>query len=163
MRARAFVVTVFALLLTIASGHPASAASVSCSFNNNPYTLSFTYDPTSGNAATATITVSFTCTNMTGSTSITISANKGSNGTIGNREMLGGTVGDLLPYNASMSATYSPIFGNGNSGTVEYSTTLTPANNGQAITFTVYGQIPTSTGNVHADSYTDSVTLKMTY
>lgn len=167
MRARAFVVAILALALAVANVRPAAAA-VSCSFNNDPYTLSFAFDPTSGSAATATITVSFTCTGMTGSTAITIKAAKGNNGTITNREMLETTgAGDLLGYNASLNASYSPIFGNGNSGTADYTTTLTTSNNGQAITFTVYGQIPAAisggAGDVQAGTYTDSVKFTMTY
>jgi len=168
MRARALLGVVFALVLTVASARPAPAA-MSCSFNNSPYTMSFNFDPTSGGAATATITVSFTCTGITGVSSIVIKAAKGNNGNnVDSREMLeSGGPGDLLPYNASQNASYSPIFGNGNRGTDTYTTTVNVGNNGHAITFTVYGQIPGAVfggnGDVHADTYTDSVKLTMTY
>lgn len=161
MRTQAIVAAAFALGLSTV--RPASA--ITCAFNNNPYSLNFgNYDPTSGNKGTATITVSFTCTAITASEAITIKANKGDNGpNVGDREMLEtGGAGDLLPYMASQSATGSPIFGNGNDSSVEYTTTVTPSDSGVPITFTVYGIIAAA-ADVEAGTYTDSVTLTMTY
>lgn len=136
--------------------------------------MTFAYDPTSNSAATATATISFTCTGIKHSGSpITITANGGVIGTLGNREMQRtSSPNDLLSYTASLSATPTspPIFGDGTGGTQIYSTTLLPASEGVAITFTLYGQIakpiPGGAGDVHAGSYQDGaagVTLTMTY
>lgn len=151
---------------------PLPASAVSCVFNNSPYALSFlNYDPVSQTAVTATITVSFTCKTIPAAgVAVTIAANAGSNGTVSNREMKDTVSADLLPYKASMSASYSPIFGDGTSSTVVYSTTVPKSMDNTAITFTVYGEIPAAVyggaGDVQYSttaSYKDSVTLTMTY
>lgn len=173
MRRRALAV-VFALAAVSTTARPAQAgASLSCSFNNSPYTLNFgSYDPTSNTAATATITVSFTCTHIpNGGVSVTITADKGANGTsVTARDMKQSSApGDLLPYTASQTAgTNSPSFGDGTGGSTIYSTTVPKSQDGVAITFKVYGNvnvaIPGGAGDVHADpNYTDSVNLTMTY
>ncbi|MGH7660865.1 MAG: spore coat protein U domain-containing protein [Vulcanimicrobiaceae bacterium] len=157
-----------ALAGAIALPQPALAA-VTCAFNGDPFTLSFgNYDPVSGNPTTATLTIAFTCNGLNaGGTTVAVKANKGANGTLANRKMIGAVNADLLPYMASLNASESPIFGNGNSGTQLFSTTLFTANDGQLISFTVYGNIAAAisggSGDVHADTYSDAVKLTLTY
>ena len=161
-----------AFAAAFAAPRPAEAVSLSCSFNNSPYTLNFgPYSPTSAAAATATITVSFTCVHIPNTgVSVTITADKGGNGTsVTARDMKKSSApGDLLPYTASMNASHSPSFGDGTGGTTVYSATIPKSQDGVAITFTVYGiiaaAIPGGAGDVHADpTYSDAVNLTMTY
>ncbi|GEM_PF-4402644 len=147
----------------------AAEAGLSCQFNAAQFPMTFSYDPVSRSAATATATISFTCTGIKRNGSpITISANGGTNGAPANREMKRlQSPNDLLGYAASLNASESPVYGDGTSGTQIYATTLYPASDGVAITFNVYGQIaaaiPGGAGDVHAGTYNDGVILTLTY
>lgn len=143
-----------------------TASAASCSFDSgSPGGMAFpSYDPTSGTSVTGTATIAFACKGGGAGTTATFSANGGKNGTVSARNMLLTGGSDLLPYILSLSASYSPVFGDGTSGTQTYSFVWTGSQSGS---FTVYGKIngaiPGGAGDVHAGSYTDSVTITITF
>jgi spore coat protein U-like protein len=110
-------------------------------------TLNATCTLLSGNAATVTITDSFST---------------GSSGTYANRTMLSGA--NVLNYNLYYDAAYTEIRGNGTGGSQTGSATLnlTKANPTQVATGTIYGKINAGQ-NVAAGTYTDTIVVTITF
>ena len=137
----------------------------SCSVSTTGITFGV-YDPASAtdktnNSGTVTITCS-TTSRPTGTTA-TITLSKG-NGTFAQRVMKSGT--NTLNYNVYTDSAYSVIWGdagmgsgtsnNSWAGTFDnFSTVSTP--------FTLYGKIPALQYNVVPGSYSDSLTVTVTY
>jgi spore coat protein U-like protein len=142
-----------------------AALAASCSFQAGyPAPMTFpNYDTISGASVTATTSIEFTC-HGGGTVTITADAGTTAGSTVGNRQMIGATYGDKLPYTLSLSASHAPIFGDGTGGTQTYSSAIS---NGTLITITIYGiinaAVPGGAGDVHADSYSDLVTATMTF
>jgi spore coat protein U-like protein len=142
-----------------------AAFASNCSFQGGyPAPMTFpSYDTISGASVTATTSIEYTCN---GNASVVISANAGTTAgnTVSNRSMIGATYGDKLPYTISLSASHAPIFGDGTGGTQTYSAS---PGNGVLTTITIYGiinaAVPGGAGDVHADTYSDSVTITMTF
>ena len=158
---RAALAIVFFLSAVAATTCAAMASH--CSFNaGSPAAMTFpNYDTISATSVTATTTIQYTCS---GNAALTMTADAGLNGTVCNREMKDPVSGDLLPYTLSLSASHAPIFGDGTGGTQTYSTN--PPNN-TTVSVTVYGIINAAiaggAGDVHAGSYSDTVTVTMTF
>lgn len=121
------------------------------------------YDTISATSVTATTTIQYTCN---GNPTLTMTANAGTTAgnTVSNRNMIGATYGDKLPYTLSLSASHAPVFGDGTGGTQTYSAS---PGNGVLTTVTIYGIINAAiaggAGDVHADTYSDAVTITMTF
>jgi spore coat protein U-like protein len=124
------------------------------------------YDPISGASVTATTTISYSCSGVgAGGDTVTITANGGLNGTVDARNMKLSGGSDLLPYTLSLNASHSPIFGDGTNGTQTYSLLYNKTDG--TVIVTIYGiinaAIPGGAGDVHAGSYSDTVTITMTF
>lgn len=134
------------------------------------------YNPGSGPIANSSaVTV-----NCTKGTAFTVALNAGSSpgATFANRNMTGTGAADpagdtapssaLLNYQLYTTATVGSggtVWGNGSTGTSTVSGTGNGMGTPQAITETVYGQIPDSTANLAAvpGAYSDTVTATVTY
>lgn len=146
----------------LAAPNGAQAASTTATMNNTATVAAFctvattslafgTY--TSAANATTTATVTATCTNTT---SYTVALDKGTNGaTETARLMKAGSSAATLSYGIYSDSGYTT-----NWGTTAGSQSGT--GNGSAQTLTAYGKIP-SGQFVTPDSYTDTVTVTLTY
>lgn len=106
------------------------------------------YNPLSDADTTATATVKVTCN--AGATA-TASLSAGS-GTFAQRTMKGGT--NSLNYNLFTSSAYSSVWSDTNTVAVT---------GGSEQTLTVYGRIPKGQNNVSVGTYSDTVTVTITY
>jgi spore coat protein U-like protein len=149
--------TASAATVTATFGVSASVAA-SCS---TPATNAVTfgaYSPLTGNASTASATLSVTCTYAT---PFTIALNAGSNSaSLSERKMSNGT--QTLGYNLYTTSGHTSVWGDGTAGSSTQSGSGATGATPSAVSFTVYGQIPASQ-NVPAASYTDTVTVTVTY
>jgi spore coat protein U-like protein len=110
------------------------------------------YDVFTNAATKSTGKVKVKCTS---GTNYTISLSPGS-GTLTARVMTGG--GNQLDYNLFTDSTHLTVWGDGTSGSVTVSGTGTGSNTA----YTVYGLIPAKQ-NVPAGSYSDTITVTVTY
>jgi len=144
--------TVFAVVATA----PATLAALTkCTVSATGESFgSYNVFATTALTTTATVTIA----KCTGSGSGTIAMDKGSNGTLAQRQMkkVGGT--DLLNYNLYTSAAYTTIWGDGTGGTatVSFSGNSPP-------TFTAFGQVPALQNVSAGTSYTDTVTITISF
>jgi spore coat protein U-like protein len=149
-----------ALLAALAS--PAAHALIlgSCSATANSVAFG-TYDLTSPTALQGTSTITVTCTEVFGSTSVTVYLSTGS-GTYTTRTMLSGT--NKLDYNLYTNAAETTVWGNG-TGSTTYDT-LTIGNGtvfgSASASATVYGAVP-ALQNPAPASYTDTITVTVNY
>lgn len=111
-----------------------------------------TYNGTSAAATSANVSV--TCTKTTTYT-VALDAGTTSGGTLTVRELLGGVSGDKLNYTISQDAGHATNWASG--GSAESGT-----GNGSAQTLVAYGNIAAGQF-VTPDSYTDTVTVTLTY
>ena len=158
-------ITLIAMLLT-ASAIPAPGATATGQFDvtatvldNCAVTasdLAFgNYAPSSGSPVTASTTLQVTCTP---SLAYSIALDGGTTtGAVAARAMSDGGSGQLT-YGLYKSSGYSTIWGDG-SGVTQ---TVAGTGNGAAQPHTVHGRIPASQF-VAAGSYTDSITVTVTY
>lgn len=134
--------------------------SASCSVTVD-HDLSFgAYDPFSSSDATSSNTVLVTCTD---GSAYSVYLNAGLNGSITDREMIGGTSGDLMHYQLYIDPTYATIWGDGsvNPGYVEgYNCGV---GSGSSQPYTVYGKVPKNQISLAADSYSDTITVSVDY
>jgi spore coat protein U-like protein len=122
----------------------------------------------SGSMVTGTSTITVQCGSAGGTTQFTVGLDGGQNGgsvtNPRNLVLAGGT--QKLQYNlCTNSGTGCTAWGNSSGGTQQ-----TGTENGSVIPFTVYGQIPASSGNAtnktalqHPGSYSDTITVSLTY
>jgi spore coat protein U-like protein len=104
--------------------------------------------------ATGTVTVS--CTNGA-AWSVSAGAGNGASATMAVRRLTSGA--NTLNYSLYTSGTYGTVWGDGTSGTAAISGT----GNGAAQSFTVYGRIPSGQTSVPTGSYSDLVSITVTY
>lgn len=130
--------------------------SANCKFTGGNTSMNFgSYDPTDANISSPLNSASaFTLRCSQGSTA-TISLNDGLY-PLGNFRRLRSGVNDYLNYNLFKDAGRNSIWNTSN--TVDY-----VANNNNPQTFTVYGQIPAGQTNVGVGSYSDTVTISVTF
>lgn len=139
----------FQVTATVVSGCTVSAPALA--FGN--------YDTSSATPTAATTTVSVYCTVGTSfTTALDVGGNGGDYAT--GRLMLGGTNGDNLSYNLYTDATYTTVWGDGSGAT----STVAGVGTGPlvAVPQVVYGRIPAQQ-NISADSYSDTITVTVTY
>jgi spore coat protein U-like protein len=112
-------------------------------------------NPQGGNHdATGSVTVN--CTNGA-PWSATASAGAGSGATFATRRMTSGA--NTLNYSLFTSATYGTVWGNGSGGTGA----VTGTGSGSAQVFTVFGRIPAGQTAARVGTYTDTVSVTVTY
>lgn len=133
--------------LSCLAASPAHA--VVCSVS--PQSVSFgNYDPLNPAALDGVGNINVSCD---ASTSFTISLSAGS-GTYTSRKMMSGT--EPMAYNLYTDASRLLIWGDGTGSTSTVSTTAASGD------YTVYGRIP-DRQNIPAGTYTDSITVTVTY
>ncbi|MBC7700637.1 spore coat U domain-containing protein, partial [Aquabacterium sp.] len=121
------------------------------------------YNPASGTANDATGAALVTCTNgSTYTVSLDAEVNAGGASVFSNRRMRIGATTDYLGYQLYLDSGRTTIWGDGANSSSVSPTTGTFTGNGSQQSYTVYGRI--TTGNyVTAGSYTDTVTVTVTY
>ena len=113
-------------------------------------------DTLSAAAVTGTGGVAIACTN--GSTwTATADVGAGAGATFASRRMTSGA--NTLAYSLYTDAGHTTVWGNGTSSTG----TFTGTGSGSTQNITVYGQIPGSQTGVPAGSYSDTVSVTVTY
>lgn len=163
-------------LLFVLAGLPHAAWAV----NNCPGAtvtsagMSFgTYDSVSGAAVTSSATITIKCNGGSADpiTSVLLNAGLNSAGSFNPRVMKSTTSTDTLNYNLYINATYlaTAIWGDGTSGTQTITGLTTSGVNGNnAVTATVFGQIPANqdpSGACPATpcTYNDTVTITINF
>jgi spore coat protein U-like protein len=112
-------------------------------------------DPLGGNHdAAGSVTVN--CTNGA-AWSAAANAGSGTGATLANRRMTSGA--NALTYRLYTDAGRTSIWGDGSTGTAA----VTGTGNGAAQVFTVYGRVPSGQTSVRAGSYSDTVSVTITY
>lgn len=158
---RGFAVTAALLACAIAN----SAAAAPCDNGANPVrvsatTLAFgTYDASAPAADTSNGTVTVRCANPTRTLpSFTVTLSRGGASTYAGRRMTFGA--NTLTYNIYTTSAYTVIWGDGTSGTgVQNYNAATLLS---TFSYTTFGRVPANQF-VSAGSYTDSVTVTVTY
>ena len=118
-------------------------------FGNIDVTTSANVDGTGG--------ISVTCTNGTAWTA-TADAGTGSGATLAVRKLTSGS--DLLNYALYTDSGHTTAWGDGVGGTTA---TITDTGTGTTQSKTIYGRVPTGQTGAPAGSYSDSVTVTVTY
>ncbi|MBB72431.1 MAG: spore coat protein [Legionellales bacterium] len=131
-----------------------ATVSDSCSVSAN--NLSFgSYEPTGITNLDETTTISVTCTLGT-VYNTGLDAGTGSGATVTTRKMTSGS--DLLNYSLYSNVTHTTVWGD----TVGVNT-MPGVGTGSAQNLTVYGRIPSGQSSVPAGSYSDTITVTVTY
>lgn len=122
--------------------------------------LSFgVYDPIDNTDTTANTTLYVTCSDAT-PYSVYLSAGLHSGSNVFNRNMIGSSTSSLLAYQLYTSSDFNqPIWGDGTVGT-DYQCGV---GTGSQTTYTVYGVVPAAQTGAADDSYSDVMTVDVTY
>jgi spore coat protein U-like protein len=163
-RASAAVVVPAVLL---AAGTPAFAATsttnmnvsatvtANCTVSTSPVAFG-SVNPISGANVDATGSVTVACTNGTG-WSATANAGGGTGATLASRRMASG--GNLLTYALYTDSGRTTVWGDGTASTAP----VTGTGSGSDQTVTIYGRVPSGQTAVPPGSYTDTVSVTVTY
>ncbi len=158
---RRFAVTAILLACAIAN----SAAAAPCNTVANPPTVSATtlafgtYDASASAADTSNGTVTVRCVSATRTLpTFTVTLSRGGATTYTGRRMTFGA--NILTYNIYTTSAYSVIWGDGTSGTGVQNYNAVALLN--TISYTTFGRVPANQF-VSAGSYTDSITVTVTY
>jgi len=150
-------------LAVVALGVPAFAATTTANFTasatvNASCVISASniafaaITPAASGTSSATGDLTVTCSN---GSNYTMALDKGTGVDVENRSMGGtGNNGDKLKYNIYTTNAYNTVFGG--------SATLGGTGNGLAQTYTMYGQLALNQ-YIKSDTYTDSLTVTLTY
>ena len=121
------------------------------------------YNPASGSPTNATGTLNVTCTS---STPYQIAMDAGANASTANNtttRRMQAAGSRYLPYSLYLDSGHTTIWGDGNNSSSLYPTNSTYANGtGVAQSYSIYGQI-TANQYVAPGSYSDTVTVTVTY
>jgi spore coat protein U-like protein len=117
------------------------------------------YNPLANANSDSTGSVNVTCTGSTTAT-YTIAASAGT-GTYLARKLVSGS--QLLSYNVYIDNTRTTIWGDGSSGTSVISGSITATSGGATQPSTIYGRIPSGQQTASVGSYTDTLTVTVTY
>jgi hypothetical protein len=122
-------------------------------------TLSFgNFNPLLGTALNSTTTIKIRCTNTTPITSIALSSGSG---TVAARTMqMTGATSNKLNYQLYQDSTRFTVWGTTGTGLM---TGVTGAGLNTDVTLTVYGQILANQQTAKPGSYSDSITVTVTY
>jgi spore coat protein U-like protein len=143
---------------------PAGAATWTCSVSATGPAFGV-YNPFATTADEENGAVNATCTLLSGNAAtvtITDSFSTGSSGNYANRTLVSGA--NVLDYNLYYDAAYTEIRGNGSGGSMTGSATLnlTSANPTQTATGTIYGKINAGQ-NVAPGTYNDTIVVTITF
>lgn len=152
-----------AVMLALAA-LPAAAATWTCSVSATGPVFGI-YNPFATTPDEENGAVNATCTLLSGNAAtvtLTDSFSTGSSGNYTNRTLLSGA--NVLDYNLYYDAGYTEIRGNGTGGSQTGGATLnlTSANPTQTATGTIYGRIPAGQ-NVAPGTYTDTIVVTITF
>ncbi len=144
----------------------ASALCLGCSCTADASAVSFgAYNPLSGSNVDATGNVRVSCSSVItlGTINYSIALSTGHSGTYTPRHM--DNAGNPLNYNLYTSNTYGTIWGDGTGGTgvVTGSITLFVLIDSSFVDHPVYGRIPGSQTSAVVGSYSDTITVTVTY
>jgi spore coat protein U-like protein len=154
------------LPLLLALPLPAAALCLGCTCTASATSVAFgTYNPFGSNVDAAG-NVHLQCNGILtlGTVDYSIALNRGTHSaSFSPRQMASGA--NLLNYNLYTSASYGTIWGDGTGGTGVIADSLTvPALFGSAsVDHTVYGRIPGSQTSTAVGSYSDTITVTVTY
>jgi spore coat protein U-like protein len=118
-----------------------------------------TYNPLANANSDSTGSVSVTCTGSATAT-YTIAASAGT-GTALDRKLVSGS--QTLNYNVYIDSTRTTIWGDGSSGTSVISGNITATSGGATQPSTIYGRIPSGQATASVGSYSDILTVTVTY
>lgn len=142
------------------------AAPYECDIGNITVLQSF-YDPTESNPNSNGVgTVGVTCQlkneKQTHQVQYTVALSRGFGGSYSPRKMSGGR--GSLGYNLYLDAARVTIWGDGSGGTLPLRGTmlLSPTSPAQQVIHNIYGLIP-ALQDVYAGTYTDTITITLTY
>jgi len=144
---RALMAAMAALFCTV------RAEAAVCSITTTPVAFG-NYDVFSTVPTDTTGSVSFTCTSVVATTTITITLSKGGGPNFNRRRLTAGP-SDTLDYNLYLDAARSTVWGDGTGSTLTYTATNPP--NNTPVVVTIYGRISAGQ-DVRAGTYTDTVT-----
>ena len=125
-----------------------------CSVSANNLDFS-TYDPTSSNNDDATTTIDITCTSTT-PFDIGLNAGTGTGATVTTRILTNGA--STLNYSLYQDSSRTTVWGN-----TPATDTVSSTGTGSAQQFTVYGRLPGSQPAAIPGTYTDTITVTVTY
>ncbi|MAZ39929.1 MAG: spore coat protein [Legionellales bacterium] len=128
--------------------------SADCSVSANNLTFD-TYDPTSSSNDDATTTIDLTCTATT-PFNIGLNAGTGTGATVTTRILTNGA--STLDYSLYRDASRTLVWGNTPS-----TDTMTSIGTGSEQEFTVYGRLPGSQAGAIPGTYSDTITVTVTY
>jgi spore coat protein U-like protein len=134
-----------------AAGPTCSVAASGVAFGN--------YNPLANANADSSGSVSVTCTGSTGVT-YTIAASAGT-GTYSTRQQVSGS--HALKYNVFIDNNRTTVWGDGSQGTSLISGNMTATSTGTTQTSTVYGRVFSGQQTASVGSYSDTLTLTVTY
>jgi spore coat protein U-like protein len=156
-------VTILVIMLSTHYVH-ASCVGIGCSCTiSSTATVAFgTYNPISGSSLAGTGSISVTCSALVVGLNVSyvIALNAGLYGTLAARKM--NYLTSYLPYNLYTTSGYTTVWGDGTAGTSTVSDSYLLSLLSHTVTYTVYGLISASQ-NVIAGSYTDTITVTVTY
>ena len=153
-----------ALLLLLATAGPALAG---CTVSSTGLAFG-AYQPLTfagkltSSAVTSNASISVVCTGITGGGSYSIALGPSTTGSdhISTRYLRNSLGGDNMVFNVYTNASYSTVWGNGTMGSlIGGSIPVGDSNQSQ----TVYGKIPAGQNTLRAGSFSDSLTMTLTY
>ncbi len=155
MRRKQLALTLVLALAATICGAGAAEGAVSCTLS--AVGVSFgTYNVFSASPLDSTGSVTYNCSGITGSSSITINLSKGGATSFNPRQMKKSL--ETLNYNLFTDAARSTIWGDATSGTSRYGPIKPVSSN----TITIYGRIPAGQ-DVSAGAYTDTVVATLNF
>lgn len=152
-----------ALMLCASSAQALCTVVCSCNVSTVPVTFG-THNPLVAAPTDSTGSVTVTCGGVVGLLiPFQIDLGKGGSGTYSPRRMKSGS--NTLDYNLYLDTNRSQVWGDGSAGTLSVSggITLDVLGFSPPVTTTIYGRIPGSQTATKPGSYTDSVSVLVTY
>ena len=148
----------FAALTLAVCAYANAAADPTCSVAASGVAFG-NYDPLANTNADSSGSVSVTCT---GSTSVTYSiAASAGTGTYSTRQQMSGS--HALDYNVFIDNSRTTVWGDGSQGTSLISGNMTATSTGTTQTSTVYGRVFSGQQTARVGSYSDTLTVTVTY
>jgi spore coat protein U-like protein len=132
-----------------------ATVTANCTVSTNPVAFG-NVNTLAGTNVDATGDVTVRCTNGTG-WSAAANAGSGTGATLATRRMTAGA--NTLDYALYTDAARTSIWGDGSAS----SATVTNTGTGAGQTFTIYGRVPSGQAAVRAGSYSDTVSVTVTY
>lgn len=157
-----------ALLFGAAQAQAACTALLGCSCNASIATLSFgTVNPLSGTASTTAGTVQVSCGGLASiAVPIKVDFSTGGSNSYVTRKLTNiANSAYTLNYNLFIDNTYQTVWGNGTGGTQSVNGNIALDLLGLAppLSMTIYGRIPSGQNTTPPGTYTDTITVTVTY